>query len=793
MKNKILLFSFLLSLFNITLAQEFSDSLIVEKRTLSDSIATLLLSREDSLREVNEATINHIKKIFSNSPNKRPTIGLALAGGGAKGFAHAGVLQLIDSLDIPVDFIAGNSMGGLVAALYSIGYSGKDLEEYTKSLDWNGVLNDDTKREELPFVQKNKTGLYQLSVGLKGYQPTVPSGLIYGQNVQMEFLKMTAPYEDVKNFDELPIPFRCVAVDLVTGKEVILKNGSLSKAMRSTMSIPSAFSPVDWDHHLLVDGMVLNNFPVDVVQEMGADIIIGLNLTTGRMEKEDLGDMFSILNRTVDIPTGGRLEENIELSDIYISQNLNGFSTSDFDSDRVTQIIERGKEAGARNMEVFLTLKEELEKYDGYHHWKNVERANQRRKIVERRENFISVPRTIENISIVGNKKIESGFIKDYLGIETGESFQTEVIQKKIEALYALNYFETVTYEIIKIDDTRINLQINISEKNVNRIVAGIRYNDHFKLIGLFGLETNSALIQGAQMEAYFRFGGLTLIDVTIFYPSRSMDIPLYPFLKISYKDIPINFYLDGRKVFSFDDRSWDFAGGLNFSLSKYWNLEASMNYELMNVATDIASSSIDSLVMRNNPDAKIVAGKLNLLFDTLDDIILPNSGLYFKAFAEITMKELNSEVNYKRFYGVADYFIPISKKHNINLSASYAFAGTGTPFYKAFYLGGPTTFVGIDYLQANGTEFAIGQVNYRYEFVPDIFLGGTYNVMFGYNLGTYDNPLKGEPILGGGLAVIMRTMFGKVELMWARGDANMSEPGEKVSRIYFTFGYNLK
>ncbi len=294
-------------------------------------------------------------------------------------------------------------------------------------------------------------------------------------------------------------------------------------------------------------------------------------------------------------------------------------------------------------------------------------------------------------------------------------------------------------------------------------------------------------------MEAYFRFGGLSQVEVKVIYPSRSMDIPVYPFLKIEYKDIPINFYLDGRKVFSFDDRSWDFSGGLNFSLSKYWNLEASMNYEFMNVVTGIASSSIDSLVRRNNPDAEIVAGKLNLLFDSLDDIILPNSGLFFKASAEITLKEIGSEINYNRYYGIADYFIPVAKKHNVQLSVSYAFSGGGTPFYKWFYIGGPNTFVGIDYFQANGTEFAIGQTSYRYEFMEDLYINGTYNVMFGYNLGTYSNPNRGKPIVGGGLSLIMGTMFGKAELMWSRGDANMQAPGEKVNRIYFTFGYNLK
>ncbi len=793
MRQKILLIVFSFSLCSVTFSQNFSDSLTIEQSPMLDSLTALQQANIDSLKEVNATTIKHIKKIFASSPNKRPTIGLALAGGGAKGFAHAGVLQLIDSLAIPVDYIAGNSMGGLTAALYSIGYNGKDLEKYIKSLDWNTVLNDSPVREELPFIEKKKTGMYQLSVGLEGYQPTVPSGMIYGQNVQMEFLSMTGPYEDVTDFDNLPIPFRCVAVDLVTGNEEILKSGSLSKAMRSTMSIPSAFSPVNWNNFLLVDGMVLNNFPVDIVKEMGADIVIGLNLTTGRMEKEDLKDFLSILNRTVDIPMGGRLEENIKLSDIYISQNLEGFSTSDFASDRVAQIIERGKEAGIRNMDVLLALKEELEKYDDYKNWKNVERGEKRSKILERRENFLIAPPIIENISVVGNKKFESSFIENYLGLKAGEPFTTKTVQKKIDALYALNYFETISYEIIKIDDNNVNLKIIVKEKPVNRVVAGFKYNDHFKLIGLLGLETNSALIKGAQMEAYFRFGGLTQFDISVLYPSRSMDIPVYPFLKISYKEIPINFYIDGKKYFSFRDRSWAFSGGLNFSLSRFWNLEASMYYEDMNVITDIASSDIENIVESKHPDAKIVAGKLRLLFDSLDDIILPNSGLYFKANFEISMKDLGSEIKYHRFYSLAEYFIPIGNKNNFKLAISYAFASKGTPFYKWFFIGGPNTFVGIDYFQANGTEFSIGQVAYRYEFLKDLYLRGVFNVMFGYNMTGYENPYRGKPILGGGISFIMRTIFGKAEITFTRGDENLYKPGSMANRVYFTFGYNLK
>lgn len=792
MKYKIFLTCFLFSPLMNVFSHQISKSLIHDYQSTSDTITTILLTKEDSLKEANIKTINHIKNIFSNSPNKRPKIGLALAGGGAKGFAHEGVLQLIDSLDIPVDFIVGNSMGGLVAALYSIGYSGKDLEEYTKSLDWNSVLKDKPRREQLPFIEKKKTGMYQLSIGLKGYQLTVPSGIIYGQNVQLEFLSKTGPYEDVNDFDKLPIPFRCIAVDLVTGKEEILGSGSLSKAMRATMSIPSAFSPVDWDKYLLVDGMVLNNFPVDVVKKMGADIVIGLNLTTGRMEKENLTDFLSILNRTVDIPMGGRLEENIALSDIYISQDLDGFSTADFAPEKVSKIIERGKEAGIRNLDVLLALKEELEKYDDYLQWKNIEKGKNRKVILDKRETFVLQPYLIEKISITGNKKFESDFIRNYLEIENGELFNTAIIQKKIESLYALNYFETVTYQIIKIDDNKINLEINVKEKHVNRVVAGFKYDDYFKLVGLLGLETNSALIQGAQLEAYLKFGGLTEFDVTMLYATRSMDIPIYPFLKIEYHDIPINFYLGERKIFNFNNRSWNFSGGINFSLSKFWNLEAALNAEFMSVATDIASYDVADVVKNEHAEDKIINGKLKLLYDSLDDNIVPNSGLNFTATYEIPIKDLGAEVQFHKFSSWAEYFMPLGKKHNLKLAGSYCFASEGTPFYKWFYLGGPLTFVGIDYLQANGTEFSIGQAIYRYELFNDIYAKGIFNVMFNYNLWDNINPVRGKSIIGGGLSLMMRTMFGKAELTWSQGDVNLHDPGKKINRVYFTFGYNL-
>ncbi|NOX64373.1 MAG: BamA/TamA family outer membrane protein [Chlorobi bacterium] len=774
----------------ILFSQTVNDSLLSKQQALNDSLK--IEAERDSLRKVNQKTIEHVSEIFSKFKNKRPKIGIVLAGGGAKGFSHVGVLELLDSLNIPIDYVAGNSMGGLIGGLYSIGYTGKDLEKFSENLDWDYLLNDDSPRAELPFIEKEKTGKYQLKLGLKGYKPAIPSGLIYGQNIQMFFLGLTAPYEGVESFDDLPIPFRCVAVDLVSGKQVVLMDGSLSKAMRATMSIPSAFSPVDWGDYLLVDGLVLNNFPADVVREMGADIIIGLNLTTGEKKKKDLDNLLSILDRTTDIPMGAKLEENIEMSDIYISQDLKGFGTSDFAADKIQQIIGRGKKAGQNNKEVLIALKKELEKYDEYREWVKRGKEEEYEKIKLTKEHFKSSPPNIRSYVIQGNKKFTNDFIRQHLGLHVGDTYDYKKLSKRIESLYAMNYFEKITYTIDKSAPDKVDLLIEVKEKLLNRLVAGFKYNDYYKLIGLIGLETNSALIPGAQLETYLQFGGLTKWDLTVLYPSRSMDMIIYPFLSAQYQDIPIDFYFEGKKIFRFRNLSWNFNGGFNFSLSKFWNLEGSVGWESMNVYSEIATPLIDTILAQYNLKANLVTGRVRLLYDSIDDIIIPSKGIYFNSLYEGSFPDFGSDLKYHRVFGRLDVFIPFAKKHNIKLEAAYmkVWNKEEVPFYKWFYLGGPETFVGLDYFQASGTEFTLAAANYRYEILESIYLTGIFNVIFNYNL--LDGPKVTDFLFGYGISAMMRTIFGRMEIMWARGDANVSQPGNKSNKVYFLLGYNL-
>ena len=208
----------------------------------------------------------------------RPKIGLVLSGGGARGFAHIGVLKMLDSLNFPVDYIAGTSIGGLIGALYACGYKGAEIEKIVNSADWDALLSDTPARNTIPYLQKYDDSKYQIQLSLQGITPVVPSGLIQGQKICLLISELLVKDGTVYNFDNLKIPLHCVAVDLISGNEVILQSGSLAQAMRATMSIPTIFSPVEWGDSILVDGGMVNNLPVDVVKEMGADLVIAVDV-----------------------------------------------------------------------------------------------------------------------------------------------------------------------------------------------------------------------------------------------------------------------------------------------------------------------------------------------------------------------------------------------------------------------------------------------------------------------------------------------------------------------------------
>ena len=227
------------------------------------------------------------------APPKRPKVGIAFAGGGARGGAHIGVLKVLEELHVPVDYVAGTSIGSIVAALYASGMAPDEMEKVLATTDWDDALRDDQPRQDQPYRQKQDDDLYLIKAELGFHKGSLvlPSGLVRGQKLNYLLRRLTLPATNVHDFDELRIPFRCVATDIVTGGKVVLGKGDLASAVRASMAIPGFFTPVEWDGKLLTDGGTADNMPVDVVREMGADIVIAIDISTPLKRLGDPADV----------------------------------------------------------------------------------------------------------------------------------------------------------------------------------------------------------------------------------------------------------------------------------------------------------------------------------------------------------------------------------------------------------------------------------------------------------------------------------------------------------------------
>ena len=716
----------------------------------------------------------------------RPKVGIALAGGGALGFAHLGVLKVIDSLNIPIDYVSGTSMGGLVGGMYAMGYDVDSMIAVIKRVDWTNLFSDRIPREDQPYFEKLKDGRYGLILDLEGITPKLPSGLIAGQKIRSLFLSLSYPYESLNNFDSLAIPFRCVAADLITGSEVVLKDGSLAEALRATMSIPSAFTPVERGDMLLIDGGVINNFPVDVIKEMGSDITIGLNLSTGEKTKESLQTLIDIMDRTADLPRLARLKENIGMADIYIESDVSNHSFADFSEKNIWAVYKKGYEAAKKNIDKLIELKKELSSYSSSSNLEERHETNRRM-----REEYKINPPIIHSVKIEGNESFEFNFIYNNLGIKTGSIFNAGDIAEKISRFYGLGYFKSISYDLRKARKGYVIVTVHVKEHKLNKLLASYRYDDVYKLIALIGIESTSFLIKGSRLLMEYQFGGLRKFNFNYSYLSRTLDVPLYPYIAAEYKSIPVNIFDEpGNKIALYKDRSWDFSFGAGTALIRNLNLSASIGLEFMDIVP-VISGSADVSDLYNTFSDRLVKFNAHLIYDSLNDILVPGNGFMLKIKYEASDNNLGSDRTYNKIEISFDAYKSFLKDHIIGVGYRHL-NSLHIPVYKMFYFGGPDQFWGIDYNQAFGSRFNVGRIDYLFHISSQIYAHGVFNFAFDYALYPYNEISQDNFLSGYGAGLKMKTIFGVLEVMYAMGDESIVYPGEKTNRLYFTAGFKL-
>ena len=780
----------------------------------------------------------------------RPKIGLVLSGGGAKGFAHIGTLKMLDSLQISIDYIVGTSMGGIAGALYAIGYNGHDMENFVQRCDWKEIFSDKPRRTELPYFVRKETGKYQLVFGLKGIKPVTPSGLIYGQKVSLLFSSLTFPYENINDFDKLPIPFRCVAVDLVTGNQVVLKSGSLAKAMRATMAIPTIFSPVEWGDSLLIDGGFSNNLPINVVKEMGADIVIAVDVESPLKKRKRLNTALSILEQTIGLLGLEQRRKNEKLADIHIRPDLTGFTTGDFDNDKIKKIVQRGIEAAQKNKNQFVSLKKKHQ----LHRMEDptiIDLANKHPRIYDLQitghtalpfsfiyEQLNTKPADSLNLSILkgriaemkalgyfekisykivplsdndirliiyvkekqkplifgiridGNKTLPFSFIYQLLGIKPGTQLDTDILNRRIMEMYGLGYFEYIKYEIELMGENKVLLKLKVKELPSQRLRVGLRYDDYHKLVGVVNVLGVNLFVPGLRFENELQFAGFIKLNSKIYYPARTLNLPIYPFANFGFRDVPINIFdcTTGDIVASYKDRSTHFGFGLGLLFAKSFNTEIEYQHEYMNITPNIAFP--DPTIFPTWKD-KLRKLQISMTWDMLDDVLLPRSGYKISGYYEGSFNKLKSDLDYFYIWASANIYHTFFRQHTARL---FMFCGTSrsSPIYKLLNLGKPEFFVGMEYDQLYGSQISILRFDYRYQYKKDVFFKLMANVAFNLKYNQPQVTVKPYDVTGFGVGVKLLSPVGPIEVIFSRGDKVFVGPRKKQNLVYIILGYKF-
>ena len=287
---------------------------------------------------------------------RRKTIGLVLSGGAARGFAHVGVLKVLEENHIPVDYVAGASMGGLIGALYAMGKTPAQMEELIGRLNWDTLLQPSTTFENLSFRRKEDRRNIPAPITLKGRinDLKLPNALNSGHETGLLFDRLTLPYARVNDFHDLPIPFACVGTDMVNGQSVTLDKGSLSQSLRATMSVPGVFAPVEIDGRILSDGGLVNNIPTNVVKAMSADIVLVVNIETQLAGREALDNLLGVLAQTINIASADNSRRSLLQADIIIAPDLGTYANTDFGQSKA--IIDLGYQGAQQKIEVLKGL-----------------------------------------------------------------------------------------------------------------------------------------------------------------------------------------------------------------------------------------------------------------------------------------------------------------------------------------------------------------------------------------------------------------------------------------------------
>ena len=761
--------------------------------------------------------VARMQERMSEIRKHRPTVALVLSGGGAKGAAHVGVIEYIEELGIPVDMVLGTSMGGLIGGLYALGYTVPEMDSLVRNMDWNWALSDRLSRDYISYTDSKYKEKYLISIPFyyeRDYYKmkmadehrfddirrhevlhigadnergadflrnnllgSLPSGYIYGQNVSNLISSLTIGYQDSIDFQTLPIPYATVATDMVSGKAKIWHSGKMNTAMRSTMSIPGIFAPVRTEGMVLVDGGMRDNYPTALAREMGADIIIGVDLSQGKRSYMQVNNIGEIIGQGIDMLAREAYENNVDIPDVKIKPWLPEYNMMSFNKEAIDTIIVRGRRAAQAQDSL---LRQVAVRTAGTY------MPDHRPKAFD----FHADSLTVSDIEIIGVLPKEKLLLMEKMEIEPGQKISREGLDDMIAKIYGTNCYDYVTYELLGSGEP-FKLVINCKKGPIHQLGIGVRADTEEIVSVLVNLGINVHRLHGHVFDLTGKVSANPYVQL-----KWSYDLPKIPtvnassavrwtnmgMLNFGSDNLNLN-YFNARQEVYLSNIKWhylDMRAGLRNDIFKIRNIRSSQvvdEYDMNTLSNDFVSMFIDGRT------------------DTFDDGYFPSKGMNVGLSYSWTFAGIPHAVHdFHTLQADAKVVVPAGDVFAFIPSVNFRFLmGEQIPLAYFNAIGGSLAgrfvdqqipFIGVTNLVAMENIMTLFRADFRFKMARNHYLTGTLNYVrdsekfMGYG--------KGPGNFGAGVEYSFDTIFGPLS-----ANVHWSDFTGKVG-MYLSAGFNF-
>jgi NTE family protein len=696
---------------------------------------------------------------FNRGKKHRPRVGVVLSGGGAKGLVHIGVLKVLEEAGMPVDYIGGTSIGSIIGGLYAIGYRSADIESIVLSQNWRDLLTDRVPREDMSADEKQNEGKYFFPYPVNNGKFQLPSGLIHGRNIELLLSRLMCNARDITEFDRLPIPFICVASDIERDTAIILRGGTLPRAIRASMAIPTVFTPVKIGDRLLVDGGLCDNFPVEVVKKMGADILIGVDVGFDPYHGVELNSMDRIVEQSLFGRTVEHNNRQRRLCTILLQPPTGIYGTLNFD--RADSLIKIGERTARAQFAYIKKLADSL---------RAIESVSPSPQLPNMRKTLI------RGIHVFGNDNLPRDYIIAKLNLPLHDSISVDMIEKGIMRLYGTMFFQKVDYAITHETGGDL-LTMFVSERPRDIFSMGLNYNSDYKASVFFTTNIYNVAVKGSKLVVDLLLGENPRFNATYFL-CRGIDIASdaekRKCLIINYgvnlygNSCTIFNYENGTKTASLDLTDLSASLMMQTDLFKIVSVDAGIQHEYIELSPNVNPGNSSTVFSRN---FNLVG---HLKYDTYDKNYFATRGTQF----DVSVRYL-TDVYGNKTKPVA--LVAGSWKKTLNLGGRlafipgvlYGFSSRDTvPEEYLYRIGGVEShdfknavpFIGRKFMQYLSRDCAIARCDLQYEiFARNIISikvnGGRISDSFRHF------PTNTKTIWGYGVAYGYNSLIGPVEV----------------------------